>query len=91
MLDVIVFYPEKEWLILIESMTSHGSVDAKRHMELAKIFSAVEPGIVYVTAFPDRGLMAKYLNAISWETEVWVADAPDHLIHFNGDRFLGPH
>ena len=89
--DVVVFYPEKEWLILIESVTSHGPVDAKRHMELAKIFSAAEPGIVYVTAFPDRSLMAKYLNAISWETEVWVADAPEHLIHFNGDRFLGPH
>ena len=89
--DVIVFHPEKEWLVLIESVTSHGPVDAKRHMELAEIFSAVRPGIVYVTAFPDRSLMAKYLNVISWETEVWVADAPDHLIHFNGDRFLGPH
>lgn len=89
--DVIVFYPAKGWLILIESVTSHGPVDAKRHMELAELFSAVEPGIVYVTAFPDRSLMAKYSNVISWETEVWVADAPDHLIHFNGDRFLGPH
>ena len=89
--DVIVFYPEKEWLILIESVTSHGPVDAKRHAELADLFSSVESGMVYVTAFPDRNLMAKYLNVISWETEVWVADAPDHLIHFNGDRFLGPH
>ena len=89
--DVVVFYPEKGWLILIESVTSHGPVDAKRHAELASLFSSVEPGIVYVTAFPDRNLMAKYLNVISWETEVWVADAPDHLIHFNGDRFLGPH
>ena len=89
--DVIVFYPEKGWLILIESVTSHGPVDAKRHAELAKLFSSVTPGIVYVTAFPDRGLMARYLSVISWETEVWVADAPDHLIHFNGERFLGPY
>ena len=35
--------------------------------------------------------MVKYLNDISWETEVWVADAPTHLIHFNGERFLGPY
>ncbi|WP_372807110.1 BsuBI/PstI family type II restriction endonuclease [Pontiella sp.] len=89
--DVIVFYPEKEWLILIESVTSHGPVDAKRHTELASLFSSAESGIVYVTAFPDRRLMAKYLGVISWETEVWVADSPDHLIHFNGERFLGPH
>ncbi len=89
--DVIVFYPEKGWIILIESVTSHGPVDAKRHAELAELFSSVEPGIVYVTAFPDRSLMARYLSVISWETEVWVADAPDHLIHFNGERFLGPY
>jgi len=89
--DVIVFYPEKKWLILIESVTSHGPVDAKRHTELAELFAAVKPGLVYVTAFPDRSLMARYLGVISWETEVWVADAPDHLIHFNGERFLGPY
>lgn len=89
--DVIVFYPEKNWLILVESVTSHGPVDAKRHTELAELFSNVEPGLVYATAFPDRSLMARYLGVISWETEVWVADAPDHLIHFNGERFLGPY
>jgi adenine-specific DNA-methyltransferase len=89
--DVIAFYPEKKWLILVESVTSHGPVDAKRHAELAEMFSSVKPGRVYVTAFPDRSLMARYLGVISWETEVWVADAPDHLIHFNGERFLGPY
>ncbi|MEI8206054.1 MAG: BsuBI/PstI family type II restriction endonuclease [Kiritimatiellales bacterium] len=89
--DVIVFYPEKKWLVLIESVTSHGPVDSKRHIELAELFSSVKPGLVYVTAFPDRSLMARYLSTISWETEVWVADAPDHLIHFNGERFLGPY
>ncbi|MGE4489036.1 MAG: BsuBI/PstI family type II restriction endonuclease [Kiritimatiellales bacterium] len=89
--DVIVFYPEKKWLILIESVTSHGPVDAKRHTELAELFASAKPGLVYVTAFPDRSLMARYVASISWETEVWVADAPDHLIHFNGERFLGPY
>lgn len=89
--DIIAFYPTKKWFVLIESVTSHGPVDAKRHTELARLFAAVKPGLVYVTAFPDRSLMARYLGVISWETEVWVADAPDHLIHFNGERFLGPY
>jgi hypothetical protein len=35
--------------------------------------------------------MSRYLGEIAWETEVWVADAPSHLIHFNGERFLGPY
>jgi hypothetical protein len=89
--DVILHYPAKNWLLLIESVTSHGPVDGKRHAELAKLFTGSKAGIVYVTAFPNRALMARYLGEIAWETEVWVADAPTHLIHFNGERFLGPY
>jgi hypothetical protein len=89
--DVVLHYLKKNWLILIESVTSHGPVDGKRHAELAKLFSGSTIGIVYVTAFPNRAIMGKYLGEIAWETEVWVADAPSHLIHFNGVRFLGPY
>ena len=89
--DVVIFYPEKNWLLLIESVTSHGPVDGKRHEELAKLFASSKAGLVYVSAFPNRRVMNKYLEFISWETEVWIADAPTHLIHFNGIYFLGPY
>ncbi|MFC0212444.1 BsuBI/PstI family type II restriction endonuclease [Paenibacillus chartarius] len=89
--DVVIYYPDKDWLLLIESVTSHGPVDGKRHDELARLFKDSSAGIVYVTAFPNRAVMARYLSVIAWETEVWVADAPSHLIHFNGVRFLGPY
>ena len=89
--DVVLHFIEKNWLLLVESVTSHGPVDGKRHAELAKLFSASKAGLVYVTAFPDRAVMGRYLGEIAWETEVWVADAPSHLIHFNGERFLGPY
>jgi hypothetical protein len=59
--------------------------------ELAKLFAGSKAGLVYVTAFPNRSIMGRYLGEIAWETEVWVADAPSHLIHFNGVRFLGPY
>ena len=89
--DVVVYYAKKNWLLLIEAVTSHGPVDPKRRAELKDLFSASSAGLVFVTAFMDRRAMLKYLNDISWETEVWVADAPTHLIHFNGQRFLGPY
>lgn len=89
--DVVLYLRSKNWLLLIESVTSHGPMDSKRHLELSSLFSDSTAGIVYVTAFPDRPTMAKYLSCISWETEVWIADSPSHLIHFNGERFLGPH
>jgi len=89
--DVVLHYTERNWLLLVESVTSHGPVDAKRHEELMHLFTGSSADLVYVTAFPTRPVMARYLAEIAWETEVWVADAPTHLIHFNGVRFLGPY
>ena len=88
--DTILYYRERNWLMLIEAVTSHGPVNPKRHVELADIFDVSTAGIVYVTAFPNRSMMARFLGDISWETEVWCADAPSHMIHFDGDSFLGP-
>jgi BsuBI/PstI restriction endonuclease domain/BsuBI/PstI restriction endonuclease HTH domain len=89
--DVVLYYPEREWLVLVEAVTSHGPVDGKRHEELGRLFAGAKAGLVYVTAFPSRSVMARYLVEIAWETEVWCAEAPSHLIHFNGARFLGPY
>ena len=89
--DVVVHYIEKNWLVLIEAVTSHGPVNPKRRQELKELFSRSTAGLVFVTAFLDRRAMLKYLNDISWETEVWIAESPTHLIHFNGERFLGPY
>lgn len=89
--DVVLYWPEKKWLILVECVTSHGPVNPKRHTELERLFEGSTAGIVYVTAFPDRSTMGKHLSGIAWETEVWVANSPSHMIHFNGERFLGPY
>lgn len=89
--DVIIHHAAKNWLVLIEAVTSHGPIDAKRHGELITLFKASQAPLVFVTAFLSRATKVKYLKDIAWETEVWVAGAPDHMIHFNGDRFLGPY
>ncbi|MBM4118080.1 restriction endonuclease [bacterium] len=89
--DVVVHLRDKDWLVLIEAVTSHGPIGVKRHNELKVVFGSARSGLVFVTAFLTRRAMTKYLNAIAWETEVWVADAPSHIIHFNGERFLGPY
>lgn len=89
--DVILYDEGRDWLLLIEAVTSHGPVDPKRHGELEALFKQAKPGLVYVTAFPNRSLMARYVGEIAWETEVWCASDPTHLVHFNGIRFLGPY
>jgi hypothetical protein len=89
--DVIIHHATRDWLVLVEAVTSHGPISPKRRNELKKLFADCKIGIVYVTAFLNRRAMKEYLPDISWETEVWLADSPDHLIHFNGERFLGPY
>jgi len=89
--DVVVHLRDKDWLVLIEAVTSHGPIGIKRHNELKALFGSARSGLVFVTAFLTRRAMTKYLNEIAWETEVWIAEAPSHIIHFNGERFLGPY
>jgi hypothetical protein len=89
--DVIVYSAAKNWLLLIEAVTSTGPVDGKRRSELKELFSGSRAGLVFVTAFETRRAMQSFASQIAWESEVWIADSPEHMIHFNGDRFLGPH
>jgi len=88
--DLIIHSADNNWLVLVEAVTSHGPVDVKRHEELQEMFSGSTATLIFVTAFLDRRTMAKFTAGISWETEVWVADAPSHLIHFDGQHLLGP-
>ncbi len=89
--DVIVHYRAKKWLLLIEAVTSAGPVDGKRRKELKELFADCKAGLVFVTAFETRRAMQSFLSHIAWESEVWIAEDPDHMIHFNGERFLGPY
>lgn len=89
--DVIVHDLKRNWLLLIEAVTSAGPVDGKRRKELKDLFSGCKAGLVFVTAFESRRTMQSFVSQIAWESEVWIAEAPDHMIHFNGERFLGPY
>lgn len=88
--DVVIFEPKRNWLFLIEAVTSHGPVSPKRILELEEFLKECKVGKIYVSAFPDMSEFKKHSNNIAWETEVWLAEIPDHMIHFNGDRFIGP-
>jgi hypothetical protein len=89
--DVAIYWEERNWLVLVEAVTSHGPMSPKRVAELRKLFEGCSAWPVFVTALPDFATFAKYASAIAWETEVWIVENPDHMIHFNGERFLGPY
>jgi adenine-specific DNA-methyltransferase len=88
--DIVLYADAKNWVYLIEAVTSHGPVSPKRYVELEELFKNCSAGRVYVSAFPGFTTFKKFINEIAWETEVWIAENPSHLIHFNGDKFLGP-
>jgi hypothetical protein len=89
--DVIVHDTKRNWLLLIEAVTSAGPVDGKRRKELKDLFKGCKAGLVFVTAFQNRATFLRFGGQIAWETEVWIATDADHIIHFNGERFLGPY
>lgn len=89
--DVIAYSEKKNWLFLIEAVHSSGPISSVRLMELKRLSGKCTADIVYVTAFLNRDTFRKFAPDIAWETEVWIADAPDHMVHFDGDKFLGPY
>ena len=88
--DIVIYDQSKNWLYLIEAVTSHGPMTPKRIVELEEFLKNCNAGKIYVSAFPDFSEFKKHTTEIAWDTEVWIMEFPEHMIHFNGDRFLGP-
>lgn len=89
--DLVVYQEDKNWLFLMEAVTSHGPVNPLRKKNLKSLFGGAKAGIVYVSCFPNRQVLRSHLKDIAWETEVWLESDPTHMIHFNGSRFMGPY
>ena len=88
--DVVLYRADKNWIYFVESVTSVGPMDPKRILEITEMTKDVTAGKIFVTAFLDFKTYKKFAEALAWETEVWIAEMPEHMIHLNGDRFMGP-
>lgn len=88
--DVVLYREDKDWLYFVESVTSVGPMDPKRILEITEMTKDVTAGKIFVTAFPDFKTYKKFSEKLAWETEVWIAEMPEHMIHLDGDKFLGP-
>lgn len=89
--DVVAYSESKNWLYLVEAVHSSGPISNLRYEQLRALTKSCTAEVIYVTAFLDRETFRKYAPDIAWETEVWIAEEPDHIIHFDGKRFLGPY
>ena len=88
--DVVLYREDKDWIYFVESVTSVGPMDAKRILEITEMTKSVTAGKIFVTAFLDFKTYKRFSENLAWETEVWIAEMPEHMIHLNGDKFLGP-
>ena len=88
--DVVLYREDKNWIYFIESITSVGPMDPKRIVEIEAMTKNVTAGKIYISAFLDFSTFKKFSDKLAWETEVWIADMPEHMIHLNGDKFFGP-
>lgn len=87
--DIVAYSKENNWLYLIEAVHSSGPMSEIRLIELKKLLYKCKAELIFVTGFLTRNDFRKWTMDIAWETEVWIAENPDHLIHFNGHKFLG--
>lgn len=88
--DVVLYREDKNWIYFVESVISAGSMNPKRILEITEMTQGVTAGKIYVTAFLDFRTYKQFSEELAWETEVWIAEMPEHMIHLNGDKFLGP-
>lgn len=88
--DVVLYREDKDWIYFVEAVTSVGPMNPKRILEIEEMTKDVKSGKIFVTAFPDFKTYKKFSEELAWETEVWIAEMPEHMIHLNGDRFMGP-
>ena len=88
--DVVLYREDRDWIYFIESVTSVGPMDPKRILEITELTKDVKAGKIFVTAFLDFKTYKKFSEDLAWETEVWIAEMPEHMIHLNGDRFMEP-
>lgn len=88
--DIILYQEEKRWIFFIEAVTSVGPISPKRMVEIGKMTNECGYGKVYITAFLNMKTFTKFAQDLAWETEVWLAEMPDHMIHLNGNKFIGP-
>ena len=88
--DVVLYRADKNWIYFVESVTSVGPMDPKRILEITEMTKDVTAGKIFVTAFLDFKTYKRFAEELAWETEVWIAEMPEHMIHLNGDRFMGP-
>lgn len=88
--DVVLHSERRNWIYFVECVTSVGPVSPQRMIELKKLANGTKAGLVFVTAFPDFRTFKRFADKLAWDTEAWIAEMPDHMIHMNGDRFVGP-
>jgi hypothetical protein len=88
--DLVFWLENRGWLVLVEAVTTHGPFSPKRRAELDKLLEGSGVHRIFVTAFPSWKEFKHYIDGIAWDTEVWLAEVPDHMIHYNGPKFLAP-
>jgi hypothetical protein len=87
--DVILYSAAQRHLVIVEAVISSGAIDSIRLSQLRQFSSGaatLDNRISYVSAFPSRSVLRRFIEIIAWGTKLWIEAEPDHLIDFQ----IGP-
>ena len=89
--DVVAYSEAKNLLFMVEAVHSYGQMSEIRVDKLKAKLQDCTANLIFISAFENKAIFRKFSTDIAWESEVWIADTPDHMIHFNGYKFLEIH
>lgn len=90
--DVILLSEVERCLAVIEVVASSGPISESRLGQLAPLVQqslALGYRPRYVTAFPSRRVLRRFVEELAWGTQVWIAEEAEQVIRFGDDRGNG--
>jgi hypothetical protein len=86
--DAVLHLPKRNLLILL---TLNAPITTKQRNRIERWLAECMAKREYVSALSDWQALSRAGNSFAWDTHVWLAEEPEHMIHWNGEKFLGPH
>ena len=80
--DILLYHETARMLFFLELVTLHGPISQKRKLELEELCRESNLSRTYISVFFSRDDFRPYATHIAWDTMIWLAQIPDHVIYY---------
>ena len=81
--NIVLLQRKLSRMFLVEVIGAGGLLNSTRCAELRRGLRGFRLKLVFITASASRSELRDRLHEIAWQTHVWIANEPNHIIHFD--------